>query len=215
MLPLAIACVDAECKESWTWFLQVLCEDFGRPQNTGCVFMSDQQKGLIQAFKDLMPNIEITGIEYKKLLWTVASASTQVHFERHMTKLKEFNENAYNWVMQHDSHTWARMWELTGIPCKHAFSAIHCNKERPELYMHQFFTKATYLNVYKHSIQPVPSQDAWEITKLLDIHPWTVKKPPSRPRRKRTKKPNEPKNPYKVSRAGKNVGAWQLSSNWA
>lgn len=113
MLPLAIACVDAECKESWTWFLQVLCEDFGRPQNTGCVFMSDQQKGLIQAFKDLMPNIEITGIEYKKLLWTVASASTQVHFERHMTKLKEFNENAYNWVMQHDSHTWARCFFST------------------------------------------------------------------------------------------------------
>lgn len=29
MLPLAIACVDAECKESWSWFLSVLCEVLG------------------------------------------------------------------------------------------------------------------------------------------------------------------------------------------
>ena len=42
MLPLAMACVDAECKESWSWFLNVLCEDFGRPEDNGWVFMSDQ-----------------------------------------------------------------------------------------------------------------------------------------------------------------------------
>lgn len=44
MLPLAITCVDAECKESWSWFLKILCEDYGRQEDTGWVFMSDQQK---------------------------------------------------------------------------------------------------------------------------------------------------------------------------
>ena len=44
MLLFAIACVDAECNESWTWFLYVLCEDFGRPGETELVFMSDEQK---------------------------------------------------------------------------------------------------------------------------------------------------------------------------
>ena len=32
---------------------------------------------------------KLKGIEYKKLLWAAASASTQVHFEKHMAKLKE------------------------------------------------------------------------------------------------------------------------------
>lgn len=35
MLPLTIACVDAKCKELWSWFLNVLCEDFGRLKDNG------------------------------------------------------------------------------------------------------------------------------------------------------------------------------------
>lgn len=41
MMPFAVAYVDAECKESWTWFLSLLLEDFGRPEDLGWVFMSD------------------------------------------------------------------------------------------------------------------------------------------------------------------------------
>ena len=44
MLPLAIGVVDIECKVSWLWFLQLLFEDFGTPDKTSWIFMSDQQK---------------------------------------------------------------------------------------------------------------------------------------------------------------------------
>ncbi|CAH9142766.1 unnamed protein product [Cuscuta epithymum] len=44
MFPLAIAYVDSEDKASWTWFLEVMFEDFGRPEETNWVFMSDKQK---------------------------------------------------------------------------------------------------------------------------------------------------------------------------
>ena len=44
IMPLAMAVVDIECKVSWVWFLKLLFEDFGTPQETGWIFMSDQQK---------------------------------------------------------------------------------------------------------------------------------------------------------------------------
>ena len=44
MFPLAIAIVDIEEKSSWKWFLQLLLEDFGKPTETGWVFISDKQK---------------------------------------------------------------------------------------------------------------------------------------------------------------------------
>ncbi|CAH9071397.1 unnamed protein product [Cuscuta epithymum] len=46
MFPIAIAYVDSEDKASWTWFLEVMFEDFGRPEETDWVFMSDKQKVL-------------------------------------------------------------------------------------------------------------------------------------------------------------------------
>ena len=42
MFPLAYAIVDIECKESWLWFLGILFEDFGHPNETGWVFISDR-----------------------------------------------------------------------------------------------------------------------------------------------------------------------------
>ena len=44
MFPLAYAVVDIECKDSWVWFLGLLFEDFGHPNETRWVFMSDKQK---------------------------------------------------------------------------------------------------------------------------------------------------------------------------
>ncbi|WCJ25162.1 hypothetical protein M5689_007068 [Euphorbia peplus] len=123
MFPLAIAVVDSECKESWSWFLQLLQDDFGTVSETRWVFMSDQQKGLVESFKALMPNVEhrfcmkhmyenmklrFKGIEYKNLLWDAAGAGTVRLWEYYMGKLRSYDEAAYEWVMQHDPHSWAR-----------------------------------------------------------------------------------------------------------
>lgn len=50
-----------------------------------------------------------------------------------------------------------------------------------------------------------PARMLGKKTNLPDIHPWIVKKPPGRPKRKRKKNPDESNNPYKVLRAGGNV----------
>ena len=64
-----------------------------------------------------------------------------------------------------------RVWDITGIPCKHAISAIFANRELPKASMDKFFLKDTYLTVYKHVINPVPSMEEWERTEYADIHP--------------------------------------------
>lgn len=53
------------------------------------------------------------GNGYKKLLWAVVFVGTEKHFELHMEKMKEMDENAYRWCMQHDPHTWARCYLST------------------------------------------------------------------------------------------------------
>jgi hypothetical protein len=44
MFPIAYAVVEAETKESWQWFLNLLLEDLNTIQHNQYAFISDQQK---------------------------------------------------------------------------------------------------------------------------------------------------------------------------
>ncbi|RYR27746.1 hypothetical protein Ahy_B01g051784 [Arachis hypogaea] len=44
MLPIAYAVVESETKDTWTWFLKLLIDDFGSETIGRATFMSDQQK---------------------------------------------------------------------------------------------------------------------------------------------------------------------------
>jgi len=44
MYPVAFAVVEAEVKDSWTWFLETLLSDLGAPPPEGWTFISDRQK---------------------------------------------------------------------------------------------------------------------------------------------------------------------------
>ncbi|XP_028775369.1 uncharacterized protein LOC114732240 [Neltuma alba] len=56
--PLAVAVVETENKDSWTWFLKQLFDDIGSMAKKKWVFISDQQKGLVQAFGELLEGVE-------------------------------------------------------------------------------------------------------------------------------------------------------------
>ena len=91
---------------------------------------------------------------------------------------------------------------MTGIPCKHAVSAICTNRDQPETFIHKFFSKENYLAIYQHVIHPVPSEEEWERISYPDIHPNIIKKPAGRPKTKRIRKLDELRNPFEVIRAG-------------
>ncbi|XP_022642195.1 uncharacterized protein LOC111242577 [Vigna radiata var. radiata] len=115
MLPLAYAVVEVENKETWTWFLQILIEDLGGDEVCGrCTWMSDQQKGLVQAVQDLLPRAEqrfclrhlysnfrkrFSGQILKNLLWRAATSTYPQAWEREMLKIKEVNVEAYKYII--------------------------------------------------------------------------------------------------------------------
>ncbi|WVY93826.1 hypothetical protein V8G54_032914 [Vigna mungo] len=105
--PLAFAVVENECKETWRWFLSQLFDDIGGTECQRWVFISDQQKGLMTVFDELMD-----GVEHRDLMMGAAKATYEKEWEKKMGELKAINNEAYNWLLGIPTKTW----------CKHAFS---------------------------------------------------------------------------------------------
>ncbi|KAK9998999.1 hypothetical protein SO802_018602 [Lithocarpus litseifolius] len=110
----------------------------------------------------------------------------------------EYERHVVNFIRKCCS---CRVWDLTGIPCKHGVAAIYKNLERPEDYVHACYRKDVYVAAYKEMITPLPGQDEWiETNQPAPVAP-IMYKPPDRPPMKMKKDANEPNNPYKVSRS--------------
>ncbi|XP_059436290.1 uncharacterized protein LOC132169240 [Corylus avellana] len=58
IFPIAYALCETESRGTWTWFLNTLLEDIGNPREHKWSFMSDRQKGLMEAIEYLMPDVE-------------------------------------------------------------------------------------------------------------------------------------------------------------
>ena len=99
MFPIAMAVVEAENMDSWTWFLKSLIDDIGDGGDMGWIFMSDRQKGLEAAFEIVVPTAEIRHCvrhmydNFKKLfrgkllkdaMWATASCGSSREFDSHM-----------------------------------------------------------------------------------------------------------------------------------
>ncbi|CAH9067217.1 unnamed protein product [Cuscuta europaea] len=116
----------------------------------------------------------------------------------------EYFDRSYVVNLNERSYT-CRVWDLNGIPCKHGVSAIYANREKLEEYVSPYYSKDTYLAVYNHMIHPVPSKEEWETTIYPNIKAPIPRKPAGRPQKKRIRALEETRNPYKVSRSGKQV----------
>ncbi|XP_071700241.1 uncharacterized protein [Rutidosis leptorrhynchoides] len=121
--PVAYAIVEQECGSSWTWFLECLGQDLDLSTNSNFNFISDRQKGLIQAVTNVFPCAEhrhclrhihgnmkgdFRGVAYKNHLWRCASVTTVPEFEQAMQQLKEFDNEAFVWLAKIPAHQWAR-----------------------------------------------------------------------------------------------------------
>ncbi|KAK4387796.1 hypothetical protein Sango_2386200 [Sesamum angolense] len=86
--PIAVAYVEVEKYDSWEWFLNLLLRDIGSHNERGWAFISDRQKGLLEAIAELAPGAEhrfclrhmynnfkgkFKGQELKKMFWKAAS----------------------------------------------------------------------------------------------------------------------------------------------
>ncbi|XP_021984919.1 uncharacterized protein LOC110880772 [Helianthus annuus] len=121
--PVAYAIVEAENNNSWLWFLQLLGQDLDIGPMSNFVFMSDRQKGILEAVSRLFPcaehrfcvrhiheNMQLTfkGRAYKDILWKLARSTTVVYFEKTMEELKRINTKAHLWLSKIDPKHWSR-----------------------------------------------------------------------------------------------------------
>ncbi|GJT10852.1 mutator type transposase [Tanacetum coccineum] len=120
--PVAYAIVEVESKASWCWFLNLLWEDLVIEANFNYTFISDRQKGLIQAIASVFPSAEhrycvrhihenmksqFKGGVYKEMLWNAAKATSEGEFKKKMGELKSFNSDAYDWLMKIPLEQWS------------------------------------------------------------------------------------------------------------
>ncbi|KAL3633973.1 hypothetical protein CASFOL_022735 [Castilleja foliolosa] len=85
-----------------------------------------------------------------------------------------------------------RRWDLTGIPCTHAVSAIWCRKEEPIWYVHKFYKVETYKMAYAGSILGINGPELWPLIDLSPPLPPFVLKKTGRPKKLMRRNPNEP-----------------------
>ncbi|XP_074362761.1 uncharacterized protein LOC141703046 [Apium graveolens] len=146
MYPVAFAVVEYENTESWKWFLGLLRDDLELRNDQEFTIISDQQKGLINAMKELLSRAEhrlCTRHLYnnfkkkfpqgtvKHYFWTAACASYPALFHKAMKLLLRISKKAYEELDRLDPNSWF-MPLLTMIPDIHfkIMRRIRINREQ-------------------------------------------------------------------------------------
>ncbi|XP_020258798.1 uncharacterized protein LOC109835224 [Asparagus officinalis] len=97
-----------------------------------------------------------------------------------------------------------RVWDLTGIPCPHAISAILFMRKNPEDFVAHWYKSEAYTNAYESLLNPVQGTRFWDLQQEGSmLPPHSIRKPIGRPKLARRRNPSEgPRNPFKASREG-------------
>ncbi|XP_076943130.1 uncharacterized protein LOC143613257 [Bidens hawaiensis] len=123
LYPISFAIVEAECTESWKWFLNILVDDIDLPHDANFNFISDRQKGLIQEVESVFPrtdqrfccrhiheNLRKTwrGDLYKGLFYRAAPATSVPYFNMEMKKIKKTNLDMFLLIIDIPTARWSR-----------------------------------------------------------------------------------------------------------
>jgi hypothetical protein len=82
-------------------------------------------------------------------------------------------------------------WDLVGIPCRHAVTAITMKGENPINYVHTYYSKMCYKDCYDHIISPINGENRWPKTEFLHILPPQFKRGLGRPKKLRRRDMDE------------------------
>ncbi|XP_052111595.1 uncharacterized protein LOC110276038 [Arachis duranensis] len=122
---VAFAVARSETKESWKWFLTLLQEDLGDASQFSWNFMSDQQKGLLLALKEVMPRAHhrncvmhiwknfinrFKDMYIRDIVWECARCTTEPEFKEKMDRLKGVNNAAWEYLMKFEPTTWVKAY---------------------------------------------------------------------------------------------------------
>jgi hypothetical protein len=126
IFPIALAIVEVEDTKTWKWFLRTLKDDLGIENTRPWTFMSDRQKGLINAVNALWPDAQHRfcvrhlhqnfakkgwrGDIFKNKLWQIARATRQEDWQRYMDEMKALDQGAFDYLDAIDPRQWCKAY---------------------------------------------------------------------------------------------------------
>jgi hypothetical protein len=95
-----------------------------------------------------------------------------------------------------------RYWDLSGLPCCHAISAIYIAHKDLDDYIAPCYRIDVYDQVYNHVLQPVEGKESWPVATNPRPFPPLKMKMPGRPKTERRTEEQEKPKGNKLSRKG-------------
>jgi len=92
------------------------------------------------------------------------------------------------------------VWDLVGIPYRHAVTTINYKVENPEAYVHAYYKKAAYEACYNPKITPINGQQLWPKSNQPELLPPIYKTPLGRPKKLRSREADEHASHSKLSK---------------
>ncbi|KAL0431259.1 UNVERIFIED_CONTAM: hypothetical protein Sradi_0751900 [Sesamum radiatum] len=94
-----------------------------------------------------------------------------------------------------------RSWDLTGIPCNHAMSAISAQVLDPDDFVHECYHVETFCQVYAPAIMPLDGLEMWEMAGYIPPVPPNFGRKKERPAKARRLEADEVRNGKKPATA--------------
>ncbi|XP_066374845.1 uncharacterized protein [Miscanthus floridulus] len=166
MYPIAWAVVDKENNDNWDWFCDMLFRDVGVQGGHGWVFISDQQKGILNAVSKWAPEAEhrncarhiytnwkkeFTKKDYQKKFWRCAKAPCLMLFNLARAKLAQHTRAGAQAIMNTHPQHWSRAWFRLGSNCDSVDNNI-CESFNKWIIEARFFPIITMLETIRRKV---------------------------------------------------------------
>ncbi|XP_047983687.1 uncharacterized protein LOC125224347 [Salvia hispanica] len=134
MYPIAWAVVEVENEVCWSWFVNILTQDLNLGDGEGITILSDQQKGLENAVKDLLPMAEHRncarhiyanwkkthkGPALKQHFWKIVRSTYMEEYDGACHELEKEDGQAYADLMDKNPSKFCKAF-LTPVQCSDA-----------------------------------------------------------------------------------------------
>ncbi|XP_074364440.1 uncharacterized protein LOC141705338 [Apium graveolens] len=128
MFPIAYVVVEIENTDSWKWFTELLSADLNLGDGDGYTVISDQQKGLDNALKEVLQRVEhrfctrhiysnlrkrFPSLAVKRAFWNACCATHPVAHQRSMKDLQKTSKAAHDQLSKLDPKLWSKAFFST------------------------------------------------------------------------------------------------------
>ncbi|KAK2649703.1 hypothetical protein Ddye_017192 [Dipteronia dyeriana] len=191
---IARVIVEKEWHESWSWFSKLLKEDLNFTDCLGITFMIDGQKSLIESIGNIWPNCEHRF--YVRHMYTNFKKKFKDDIIRgKILKAHRGGDghqpNTYCYGEPERKNCTCRKWNLTGIPCEHAITAIFSEYEDSSMYVDICYHKETQMKCFGDVMYGIKMEKYWTKIGRPPLVPPKIVKQPGRPKKLRIREIGE------------------------